>query len=73
MISSDDANSTYEYANYYKILPQINMWEKDNLRIKDGIKVPEGFVYNSDNNSEWMTKSELQKWIKANQKFINKF
>ncbi len=72
MISSDDANSTYEYSDYYKILPQINMWVKDNLRIKDGVKVPEGFVYTSDNNSEWMTKSNLQKWIDENQKYIGK-
>ena len=61
MISSDDANSTYEYSDYYKILPQINNGVKDNLRIKDGEKVPEGFVYSSDNNSEWMTKSEFTK------------
>ena len=72
MISSDDANSTYEYSDYYKILPQINMWVKDNLRIKDGAKVPEGFVYSSDNNSEWMTKSNLQKWIDENQIYIGK-
>jgi UDP-N-acetylglucosamine 4,6-dehydratase/5-epimerase len=72
MISSDDANSTYEYENYYKILPQINMWEIDDLRIKDGIKVPEGFDYSSDNNLEWMTKSNLQKWIDENQNCIGK-
>jgi UDP-N-acetylglucosamine 4,6-dehydratase/5-epimerase len=72
MISSDDANSTYEYTDYYKILPQINMWGKDNLRIKDGIKTQEGFVYSSDNNSEWMTKSNLQKWINENQNYIDK-
>ena len=67
MISSDDANSTYEYSNYYKILPQINEWAKDNLRIKSGKKVSEGFVYSSDSNREWMTKSDLQKWIDHNQ------
>ncbi|MDA7780226.1 UDP-N-acetylglucosamine 4,6-dehydratase (inverting) [Candidatus Pelagibacter sp.] len=66
MISSDDANSTYEYSNYYKILPQIYEWEKDSLRIKEGKKVSEGFVYSSDNNREWMTKSDLQKWIDSN-------
>jgi FlaA1/EpsC-like NDP-sugar epimerase len=55
MISSDDANSTYEYSDYYKILPQINEWAKDNLRIKNGKKVSEGFYYSSDNNSQWMT------------------
>jgi UDP-N-acetylglucosamine 4,6-dehydratase/5-epimerase len=66
MIGSDDANSTYEYSNYYKILPQINKWEKDNLRIQDGVKVPDGFVYSSHNNAEWMTKPDLQKWIDEN-------
>ena len=66
MISSDDSYSTYEYSDYYKILPQINRWEKDDLRIKDGVKVPEGFIYSSDNNQEWMKKSELQNWINYN-------
>ena len=72
MISAEDSYSTYEYSNYYKILPQINEWKKDSLRIKDGVKVSEGFSYCSDNNSEWMTKSELKTWIDANQKYIDK-
>jgi len=72
MISTEDSYSTYEYSNYYKILPQINEWKKDNLRIKDGLKVSEGFSYCSDNNSEWMTKSELKTWIDANQNYIDK-
>ena len=50
MISSDDAFSAYEYPDYYKILPQINGWVKDKLRIKNGKKIKEGFVYNSNNN-----------------------
>ena len=66
MISSEDSYYTYEYSNYFKILPQINEWGKDNLRIKDGVKVPENFTYSSDNNSEWMTKSDLKKWIDKN-------
>ena len=72
MISIEDSYSTYEYANYYKILPQINEWQKDNLRIKAGKKVSEGFVYSSDNNKEWMTKNDLQKWISSNKNFIGK-
>tara|TARA_B110000503_G_scaffold117276_1_gene177145 strand:- start:100 stop:1101 length:1002 start_codon:yes stop_codon:yes gene_type:complete len=72
MISGDDANSTYEYSNYYKILPQIYEWAKDSLRIKDGKKVSEGFVYSSDNNREWMTKSDLQKWIDQNQGYMGR-
>ena len=72
MIGSDDSYSTYEYSGYYKILPQINNWGSDSLRIKDGKKISEGFIYSSENNSEWMTKSELQKWIDENQKYIAK-
>jgi len=72
MIGGDDSLSTYEYRDYYKILPQINQWGKDSLRIKNGLKVPEGFTYNSSDNLEWMTKLELQKWIKINQSKIGK-
>jgi FlaA1/EpsC-like NDP-sugar epimerase len=70
MIGSDDSNSTFEYLDYYKILPQINEWEKDNLRIKNGKKVPDGFSYISNANQDWMTKSELKKWIDKNQNYI---
>ena len=72
MISNEDSYSTYEYENYYKILPQINEWQKDNLRIKNGKKVSEGFVYSSENNKEWMTKNDLEKWLEFNQKYIVK-
>ena len=61
MISNEDASTTYEYSDYFKILPQINNWSEDLLRIKDGKKVPEDFVYNSNKNSSWMTKSDLKK------------
>jgi UDP-N-acetylglucosamine 4,6-dehydratase (inverting) len=71
MISESDSYSTYEYSDYYKILPQIHDWEKDNLRIKNGKKVPEGFVYSSDKNQDWMKDSELRSWIDLNKNFIN--
>ena len=72
MISSEDSFSTYEYSNYYKILPQINEWSKDSIRIKNGVKVPEGFVYSSDNNTEWLSKTDMQKWIDDNLNYIGK-
>ena len=55
---------------YFKILPQINNWDKDKKRIKDGFRVDEGFTYCSDNNSEWMTKSELKTWLDNNRDSI---
>lgn len=66
MIGIEDAVSTYEYENYFKILPVINAWADDELRIKDGKKVVEDFSYNSESNSEWMSVGELQIWLKNN-------
>ncbi|MEC7729152.1 MAG: UDP-N-acetylglucosamine 4,6-dehydratase (inverting) [Pseudomonadota bacterium] len=66
MIGAEDSHYTYEYPEHFKILPAIHDWSADAARIKDGKKVPEGFVYSSDNNSEWMTDAELQAWIDAN-------
>lgn len=66
MIGEEDSFYTYEYPEHYKILPAIHSWDKDAGRIKDGAKVPEGFSYTSDNNTEWMTDAELQAWIETN-------
>ena len=64
MISKEDSMTTYEYDDYYKILPTINHWDQDLDRIKDGKKVDKDFIYSSDNNSRWMKKNELLKFLK---------
>lgn len=66
MIGAEDAPYTYEYDFYYKILPAIHGWSASPARIKDGVKVPEGFVYASDTNPEWMDPAQLSTWIEAN-------
>jgi len=73
MIGEEDAPSTYEYEDYYKILPVINGWGDDPLRIKDGKSVSDGFTYNSATNEEWMTREKLQVWLEANQQKLGKF
>lgn len=72
MIGAEDSHFTYEYDDYYKILPNLNGWGTCRKRIKDGQKVAEGFVYSSDNNSEWMSKQDLRDWIEENYKEIGK-
>ena len=66
MIGSEDAPYTYEYDEYYKILPAINNWSSDPKRINKGKKVNKDFMYTSDNNSEWMSREELRAWIDLN-------
>nr|WP_297399421.1 UDP-N-acetylglucosamine 4,6-dehydratase (inverting) [uncultured Marinobacter sp.] len=70
MIGAEDSYYTYEYPEHFKILPAIHDWSSDANRIKDGKKVEEGFIYSSDNNTEWMTDEELQAWIEANHDHI---
>ena len=66
MIGYEDAMYTYEYKDYYKILPSLYNWYRDKNRIKNGKKVNKDFIYSSNNNINWMTKTELKNWIKSN-------
>ena len=36
MIGIEDAPFTYEYKDFFKILPSIHNWSKDPQRIRDG-------------------------------------
>ena len=67
MIGIEDANYTYEYESYYKILPSIYNWSNDPERIKNGKKVGPNFEYISNNNSNWMDSNDLKIWIDGNQ------
>lgn len=70
MISAEDALYTYEYPEHFKLLPNINGWATCAKRIKDGTKVPDGFVYASDNNPQWMSRESLKSWIELNREKI---
>ncbi len=64
MIAAEDSPFTYEYENYFKIFSTFQEIT-DNL-IKNGTSVEDGFIYNSKENTKWMTSEELSKWIKLN-------
>ena len=66
MIGVDDSPHTYEYNDYYKILPAINNWSIDEKRISDGKLVSSDFSYSSEINNEWMSEEELRNWINNN-------
>lgn len=66
MIGTEDAPFTYEYDDFYKILPAIHDWHNDSVRIGVGNLVKPGFSYTSDLNSEWMSTQELKNWVDIN-------
>lgn len=72
MIGLEDAPHTYEYQDYYKILPAIHQWSEDPNRINNGVKVNPAFTYSSDNNPEWMSINVLRNWIAQNQEKIGR-
>jgi UDP-N-acetylglucosamine 4,6-dehydratase len=70
MIGSEDALHTFEYPEYFKILPAIHNWSQDPTRIKEGKKVAADFIYSSDNNKDWMSVGQLTSWIDSNREKI---
>lgn len=68
MINADDARHTIDMKDHYIILPEI--YAKDPERLKTFLsgrtlkRVPEGFAYTSDTNTEWLTVDELRTMIK---------
>ena len=68
MIGLDDALNTFEFAEYYKILPHALLNKFKN----QGKKVKKDFIYSSEKNKEFMTISQLKNWLNGNKKtFIN--
>jgi UDP-N-acetylglucosamine 4,6-dehydratase/5-epimerase len=70
MIGVEDAPYTYEYYDYFKILPSINNWSNDPGRIGVGVRVAANFEYCSNSNKKWMDISKLKEWIKDNRNKI---
>lgn len=64
MITTSDAFSTYDLGKYYVILPQVPRWSLDEFISNfKATKVPEGFKYNSGENTEWLSIEDLRKLI----------
>jgi UDP-N-acetylglucosamine 4,6-dehydratase/5-epimerase len=65
MITSSDSFFTYDLGKYYTILPQTPNWKIDQFVTHfNAQKVPEGFSYSSDKNSDWETVESLRTLIK---------
>lgn len=66
MITSSDAFTTYDLGKYYVILPQVTQFElNDYTKHFNAVKVPAGFHYSSENNTDWETVETLREKIKT--------
>jgi FlaA1/EpsC-like NDP-sugar epimerase len=65
MITSSDSFSTYDLGKYYAILPQTHNWKLDDfIKHFNAKKVSQGFKYNSNENSEWLSVEEIRNLIR---------
>jgi UDP-N-acetylglucosamine 4,6-dehydratase/5-epimerase len=72
MIGPDDAAHTYEYKDFFKILPSNATWGEEPFNVKESQKVKDGFSYSSDSNADFMGSIDLKQWIEVNRKIIGK-
>lgn len=71
MIGIDESNYTYEFKDYFVIIPAILDKKKFNKLLKKSKKVKINFVYSSDKNSKWLTEINFKKWLSNYQKNQN--
>jgi UDP-N-acetylglucosamine 4,6-dehydratase (inverting) len=64
MITRDDAPRTFEYERHYVIYPDFKWWNDENYKTEGGVRVPIGFEYTSDGNTDWLDISALQTELK---------
>lgn len=60
MITEDDARHTEEFDDYYTIVPEFSWWGSE---VEKGKPVPDGFIYSSETNDDWLTVRQLEKMI----------
>jgi UDP-N-acetylglucosamine 4,6-dehydratase len=67
MIGTEDARHTFEYQNYYIIVPEMYIHNEPLMKTymegRIGKQLPEGFSYCSNTNKQWLSVEDLQKLL----------
>jgi UDP-N-acetylglucosamine 4,6-dehydratase len=61
LVSEDEARNTLEFKDMYVVEPLFPWWT--NSHWTGGTRLPEGFEYSSDNNTEWLSDAQLLEMI----------
>ena len=64
MIDNNESENTFEFDDYFKIVPRIFSSEITKKMIINGKKVKKGFEYVSNINKNWIKKNKIKKFIK---------
>ncbi|MBA3015315.1 MAG: UDP-N-acetylglucosamine 4,6-dehydratase (inverting) [Proteobacteria bacterium] len=58
LTGEDEGRNAIQYKGMYVLLPNYPWWDRKNYI--EAVKMPEGFIYTSDLNEEWMSVDELR-------------
>ena len=59
MVTEDDSRATVELTDRYVIEPPFHWWQRRSFAEDGTPRVPEGFHYRSDTNSQWVNATEV--------------
>ena len=66
MVTADDTRTTVRREGYYAILPDYHGWEADwQDPIEGGERCPDGFVFSSETNTDWLSPEELRALLES--------
>ena len=65
LITEEEARTTVSYNGMYVIMPSHPWWKRENYMNAE--KLPQGFVYASNNNSKWLDVEDLRRIIDTSQ------
>ncbi len=61
LITEEDGRNTVAYNGIYVVLPNFSWWKRENY--KKSQKLPDGFVYTSNTNDEWLNVEDLRRIV----------
>jgi len=61
LTGEDEGRNTISYKGMYVIMPSMPWWNRRNYH--GAVRLPEDFVYTSDNNDEWLGVDDLKKIV----------
>jgi hypothetical protein len=58
LITEEEGRHAIDYDGMFVVLPNYSWWNQHNY--KSGTKLPEGFIYASNTNDEWLSVEDLK-------------
>ena len=63
MIGKHEANNTFEFKDFFVIIPTILNKSRFNKLLKNSKRVKSNFEYSSDLNKKWISNKDFKKWL----------